>query len=265
MAVPPAHDTDVDPSGGTDTGAGTAEVDAVTRALERVTLDPETVGARLGDALSTGVPEPWSPRRGYLDAWAAADSDCPNVVEAPEAFVVPRQWSDDCTTESGWHFSGNATYEERIDDAGQSFFMDIASFEITRPDGSVFAGSGGFVVLDEPDGWSGLLAGSWSDTGRTDWLSRGMSGGFDVFADSTQTTLSGGVRIGPQPLFFEDLVIDAAGVVISGRIGLRDPSGDWWWLAPDGTGCGAVSLAGTDVTEACIDTSTLTVSAGSAP
>jgi hypothetical protein len=198
-ATHPGSDTDSDTGASGDTGdTGDAAID---RALERVTLDPERVGVLLADTLSTGIPEPWSPRSAYLEAWTAADDDCPQVVEAPETFVVPRQWSDDCTTTSGWHFSGNATYEERMEDAGRAFFMDIASFQITRPDGSVFSGSGGFVVLDEPDGWSGLLAGSWSDTGRPDWMARGMSGGFDVFADSTQTMLSGGVRIGTQPHF----------------------------------------------------------------
>lgn len=261
----PVMPADNDPASppATDTGdTGSPEASAVDRALDRVTLDPNTVGAQLADALSTGIPEPWSPRDAYLEAWTAADDTCPNVVESPEAFIVPRQWSDDCTTASGWRFSGNATYEERSEDGGRAFFMDIASFEITRPDGSVFAGSGGFVVLDEPDGWSGLLAGSWSDSGRTDWLARGMSGGFDLFVESGQTTLSGGVRIGDRPLFFEDLELEGGDTVRSGRIGLRDPSGDWWWFTPDATGCGAISLAGTDLAEACIDPATLVVAGG---
>ena len=266
MLAPP---TDPDVPGDTDTGpagdTGEPTETAVDRALERVTLDPAQVGTLLADTLSTGIPEPWSPRGAYLEAWTAADEDCPQVVEAPEVFVVPRQWSDDCTTASGWHFAGNATYEERMEDGGRAFFMDIASFQITRPDGSVFSGSGGFVVLDEPGGWSGLLAGSWSDTGRSDWLARGMSGGFDVFAEESRTELSGGVRIGSQPLFFEDLVVDPTGAVVSGRIGLRDPSGDWWWFAPDRTGCGAISLAGSELTQACIDTEVLVVADGSTP
>ncbi len=259
----PATSTDADSGPTTDTGHPAPT--AADRALERVTLDPDRVGSLLADTLSTGIPEPWSPRNAYLEAWTATDDDCPQVVEAPEAFVVPRQWSDDCTTASGWHFSGNATYEERTEDAGQAFFMDIASFQITRPDGSIFSGSGGFVVLDEPDGWSGLLAGSWSDTGRSGWLTRGMSGGFDVFAESSETMLSGGVRIGSQPLFFESLVVDPTGAVSAGRIGLRDPSGDWWWFTPDRTGCGAISLAGAELARTCIDTEFLVVSDGRAP
>ncbi|HCH62603.1 MAG: hypothetical protein CL927_11800 [Deltaproteobacteria bacterium] len=263
--VMPVHN-DNPPSGSGDPAdsgdTGTPEDAAADRALDRVTLDPDGVGEQLRDALSTGVPQPWSPRDAYLEAWAATDADCPNVVESPEAFVVPRQWSDNCTTASGWHFSGNATYEERTEDAGRAFFMDIASFEITRPDGSTFAGSGGFVVLDEPDGWSGLLAGSWSDTGRSDWLARGMSGGFDIFAESEQVTLSGGVRIGTQALFLEDLELDPAGSIRSGRIGLRDPSGDWWWFIPDASGCGPISLAGTALGETCIDPAVLMLSGG---
>ncbi len=179
--------------------------------------------------------------------------------------MVPRQWSDDCSTSDGWHFLGNGTYEERTDDAGRAFFMDIAAYTITRADGSTFSGSGGFVVQAEPEGWSGLVAGTWSDSAGAPWLVDGMSGGLDTMADGVETELSGGVLVGKTSMFYEDLLLDDSAEVVGGRVGLRDPSGDWWWLRPGPGGCGPVSLADHDLAEACLDLAALKTSLEATP
>jgi hypothetical protein len=160
-------------------------------------------------------------------------------VESPEVFVVPRQWTDDCSTSDGWHFLGNGTYEERTDDAGRAFFMDIAAYTIKRADGSTFSGA--------------------------PWLVDGMSGGLDTMADGVETELSGGVLVGKTSVFYEDLLLDDSAEVVGGRVGLRDPSGDWWWLRPGPGGCGPVSLADHDLAEACLDLAALKTSLEATP
>lgn len=240
---------------------------AADRALDRVSLSADSAVAQLQDALEQGVVEPWSLRAAYRDALAHAEGGCPTFVESPDAFVVPRQWSDTCTTPSGWTFSGNGTYEERREEEGRAFFMDIASFVITRPDGTVFSGSGGFVVQDEPEdgGWSGLTAGTWSDTAGSGWLAAGVSGAVDVFALGSGTEVDGGLQVAGVSVFFDEVMLSAGGAIDGGRLGLRDPSGDWWWLTPGADGCGPLLLADAEVGTGCVDPAALTVDSEAAP
>jgi len=230
-------------------------------------LEVAEVEAALAEALAGGVPNPFDLTEAYLTWMALGDEHCPGD---------PEQITDDvlygCGTEDGTWFEGISEYQHAEGDEalawGYSSYSVLAGdYIIVDADGRSMRVGGGAAFLrappdeDLPGDWSLELGGTWLDETRDDWVGAGAS--FVFFGEGSapeaggELWLDGGVGIGDQDLYFEDLSWDPALCdQPTGRLGVRGP--DTWWYhldLPDdcGTCANVVFQDGTVLGESCVD------------
>ena len=114
--------------------------------------------------------------------------------------------------------------------------------------------------------WTGAISGTWSWPGGSEWmLPEGAGGVLDMTVERAdpawRVAVHGALTDGTEALYLTGVTADDATCdgAATGRISLRDPSGNWYDL--DATcGCGPVTWAdGSALGEACVSLDLSTV------
>jgi hypothetical protein len=221
----------------------------------------EEAAAQMDTLLAQDWPSPAHIRDTYLSAMAHGDVTCPGDSEE---MVSPSTAMEGCTADSGWSYQGNAVYSAMGtpgEDDMVSWWLS-ADFRITSPEGHAFTGGGG-VLMSVFDGtasgatYQAEIYGTWRDTGQDGWLGTGLSSiftaGVSGTGDTQQIELDGGLGTDAGHLFFSSVTIgglDCDG--LTGRIGLNDGLGYWYWVDIDCGSCGPMTYAGQPVGDACL-------------
>jgi hypothetical protein len=174
-----------------------------------------------------------------------------------------------CTTVDDWWYAGIAIYEEYDEDSNHdgtsNSFLLSGDFEIIQADGVAFTVGGniGRDPIDDPQGWSGYIEGSWlMPTHDAFWLDDGISAMLNVTTSSSVVSMHGGLSIGASTIYAQTLEWSKEGCWEhpTGGLLVRDPTGYWYTLtyADDCSGCGTiVSSDGSLSAEVCPQLNTL--------
>ncbi len=249
---------------------GSAAEEEDTAAMVYSTEDPDPVwnADEVGTVITTltafGAPNPVDIANDFADILAVGDGACP--ADPYSLQHTP------CTSESGYYYQGVGWLyvAETMDLAGRavpSTWFHGGDFEILRPDGSRLAGGGDLKYFSEFDETqsvtSFIVAGTWDDSARDDWLGAPFSGvytGEIVHQEGAWSfTVNGGIGVGDVDSQFVDVVWDSASAcegAPTGMIQVRDARGYWyaWDLGDDCDACGEVIFhQDQDLGELCLD------------
>lgn len=213
----------------------------------RADIEPTWTGDealdRLQAALDAGLPSPQLARDTFLGLIEVGqDATCPGTTDFDGAEPLG------CLSESGYLYAGISQYLE--DPNGWALGGD---FEIREPSGRIFHGAGHVFVHGNVHGSFMEFSGSWIHEAGEDWLDPGASGVFQANTGGGRIELLGGLSLRGASLHFDEVLIQDHPQSMSGRVGIRDPAGAWWWLELDNDGCGPLTFADQDVTTGCID------------
>ena len=243
-------------------------------------LSPAEVAAQIESVFSLGFPRPQDIVVNFLVLMTAADEDCPGE----SAFADGFQNLEGCTTENGHFFQGAAgllVEDARVfasDGTWTGTFRLMsqpADYAIYRPDGTSMQGAGVFMLVmsDTEEGvfFRSSLSGYFSDEKSPTWLGRGFSGFLEVNADLSPAlsryTVDGYVEVDGVAIELESVLIDTEDGLtqpVSGTVSLRQSDATWYRLelAPDGSGCGALSWENVEQQDSlCVDLSELEAAA----
>jgi len=245
------------PSGG---GKSSPVVDTGGPALPEVeasTATPswtaEDVGARLSDALSV-PPLGGDALFAYLDLMSRGDEECPGNVHH-----ITDTWLHGCTASTGYSYAGVSEYFE--DPVGEPFPATVygvaGDFWIITPEGSLFEAGGHAVEVAGDALWVSEVAGSWLWEDGPGWLASGFSGTLVLEkVEGIHARVHGAAQVQGTSWSANELILGpSCGLLpMSGRLGLRDPSGGWYTLPLERCDpCGTVSFEGEVLGEACVD------------
>ena len=210
------------------------------------------------DALyTTGLPDPGVVQASYLEALSHSDESCPGLE------LQMNTQPEGCTAESGYHYSGLATYLLTEEPPGWTL---SAEMEITPPSGVVF-GAGGAAGLwggTTEKGWwrQGNIHGSWQSDDAP-FLAAGFSGSLALFAESAGSDrymvgMDGAISYGGAVVVDLSMVSARSSECFEYFLGLyqvRDEYGRWYELElSECTGCGEVRQDGMALGEGCMQT-----------
>lgn len=216
--------------------------------------------AQVEAALGHGLPDVILLRDRYIEGISHIDPVCP-MRESEAATFVNGLWFDDCYSEQGFHYDGLGIFEEQHKQT--SWYVNgVANFEITTPQGAVFAGGGEFALdlqaTDTGTVWTSKVGGIYHEDGNADWLGEDGEAGLyveGIWSDGQAwVSLDGGVGFAGVDLAFRDLRYDEAVCpnTAQGALLVRDPGGHWFRLdVEDCSGCGTLSWHDKELGPAC--------------
>ena len=261
--------TTPDPCADCDTAA---EVEEVTFDAPTAEWDDATLAAAVQEVLEQGYVGPTELKAVYLDALSHGDADCPGLDNNGELTTITDDWIIGCTSDEGWFYSGVALYDENSwsDEHATNVTLGMGGdFEIRSDDEDKFTVGGHFALRLALSGQTITMEndvnGSWLFENEAGWLGEGM--GTLTWIDGTVTpdgrsvTLNGGIQVGDDAFYFDDVTWDDSQCwdQPTGTLRVRDPSGVWFRVAlsDDCSGCGALTYGDEDAGEACVDLSSM--------
>jgi hypothetical protein len=263
---PAGEGAGADDSGGEASGdSGGAEAEDEPRPLPERTYTDEALVAELERGLALGVPSPRVLQHQYLEWMAWGDEVCPGDPLQISDSKVPKTG---CTAESGYFFSGVASYVA-TEDGESTLTLMSGDFELRDLEGRAYVAGGvnRFIALPSVDSggmdWRMEVVGSWRDGTAVGWLSgEGYSGA--LTAEGSYSTAGATARLdgvlsqGGVEYFFDQLTFDTAGCDSNpkGALSVRDPSGLWATITLDEacTGCGVIQWDGSESrSPVCVD------------
>ena len=183
----------------------------------------------------------------YTDLYEeGGEPDCPGTGLSFNGRDVD---ASGCRTAAGWEFAGAAEYRPEQN----SLQCDC---RIVAPDGRMIQGAGTVIFEEAGDAVRNDLRGSFRSVGGAGWLEARASVLIAYVIDDGQGFVDGGFTV-------EGVSADLGLVFGEGRcdlgegtVRIRDDSGGWYDLALSAEtcdGCGALSFAGQDLGEHCVD------------
>lgn len=210
------------------------------------------------DAIYTiGLPDPDAVQAAYLEALSYSDEECPGLD------LQMNTQPEGCMAQSGYHYSGLATYLLTDEPEGWNLSAEL---EITPPSGAVF-GAGGATGMwggETEKGWwrQGTINGSW-ESGDVPFLADGFSGSIALFAESAgpdrfMVGMDGAISYGGSAVVDLSKMTARSSECATHFLGLvqvRDEHGRWYQVElSECTGCGVVWQDGTSLGEGCMQT-----------
>ncbi len=206
-------------------------------------LDAADIAALAAGALSAELVTPYAALHWFealLFDLGAGGEGCPHFTPSPfDPLVRLSEWQGRCEGAS-YSISGGWLYQDRHErfDAETSTHAAqmLVSFAGEGPAGAVSAG--GWAELDWTDAPEGreatlVIEGTFVDASAASPWPTGIRGGTTWAGTITETftgTVSGPTGTATAELYLHDLVV-TAGIVVGGRLGVRDPSSAWWWVS----------------------------------
>jgi hypothetical protein len=186
----------------------------------------------------------------YFARMALGDEGCPGDAEIIDVLL---HGHSGCTASTGYRYLGSAEYFDFADSAYGGWSLS-ADFQIFDPDGREFAGgglmSGYYFSTGE---WGESSYGTWYEEGSADWLGAPLSTAYEVELFNGEALLYGGIGIGDDVLFFDDVSFTAGCEGGAGALLVRSPDGAWLRVMLSCADCGPMDRDGVAAGEACPD------------
>lgn len=234
-----------------DTG-GVDPADTGTFIIAAPSYDAEGVADEVRALLAGGFPDVAHPLADWTAAFEGVEVGAPGCPGVPSAYSLNAPF-EGCVADDGRIWAGYAVYAEETDASGTTTTLE-ADATITGVDGATFLAAGDLERVFGVDGtWSATVVGTWGGSGLPDWTGPEPSVGLWIDGDATTASFFGGLSLDGHAFYLSSLAWSAEAPGGIGELRVRDPSGEWYLVTLDGTGCGDVSYAGTALGAACFD------------